>query len=752
MSERRFREMADTAPAMLWVTDERHSCTFLSRAWTEFTGQPLEDGLGHGWIAAVHPDDRDRMQRAFAAAADARATFQLDCRLRSAEGGHRWVIDAGRPRFGADGAFLGYVGSVTDIHERKLAEDALRRTEAILQHAGAMARLGAWWIDAIDEQDLLASPLHWSDEVFRIFGYEPGEVEVSNALFFEHVHADDRQRVTDAVARAMASRRPYVVEHRILRRGGSEGIVLEYGSFEVDSAGRPARLVGAVQDVTEHRGAVEALRQSERDLNRAQAVACTGSWRLDVRRNELLWSDETHRLFNIPKGTLLTYEAFLSRIHPDDRALVDARWQAALRGEPYEVEHRIIVRDEVKWVRERAELEVDANGDLQGGFGTVQDITEAKRLHEALRSANERLLDADRRKDEFLAMLSHELRNPLAPIRNSIHVLRHGTRGAEQAQRAQDVIERQSEHLTRLVDDLLDVTRIARGKIELRRSRIELRDLVEGAADDFRSVMDERGVAFHTVLSPVEIWADADATRLAQVVGNLLHNAAKYTRRGDEVTLSLRADAGGAEIRVADTGVGIDPGLLPLVFEPFVQGDRTLARTEGGLGLGLALVKSITELHGGSVGAESAGRGHGTEFVVRLPLAAQSVGEAPHARRARETTPRRVLVVDDNRDSAESLAQVVEMLGHAAEVAYDAPSALALARANPPNVVVCDIGLPGMSGYEVAKALRAQGGAMQLIALSGYARPEDVAKALEAGFDTHVSKPCDLSEIERLLS
>jgi len=365
----------------------------------------------------------------------------------------------------------------------------------------------------------------------------------------------------------------------------------------------------------------------------------------------------------------------------------------------------------------------------------------------------EALRDASRRKDEFLGMLSHELRNPLAPIRNSVYILERADPTTEQATRARTVIKRQTEHLTRLVDDLLDVTRIARGKIELRRSRVDLGEVVLRAADDFRLMMEARGVAFRTALPEARVCSDADATRIAQVLGNLLHNAAKFTSAGDEVTLSVRAAGGEAEIRVRDTGAGIDPALLPHIFDAFVQGERTLARAEGGLGLGLALVKGISELHGGNVHAESGGIGKGAEFVVRLPLAHAVVAEDRQPAEALRTNrARRVLVVDDNADAAESLADVVKMLGHAVEVAYDGPSAVERARANPPDIVLCDLGLPGMSGYEVAKALRVGADGMQLFAVSGYAQPEDVKKAVEAGFDGHVAKPCDLAVIERLLA
>jgi PAS domain S-box-containing protein len=370
-------------------------------------------------------------------------------------------------------------------------------------------------------------------------------------------------------------------------------------------------------------------------------------------------------------------------------------------------------------------------------------------LHESARI----LRDADRRKDEFLGMLSHELRNPLAPIRNSVYILKRAQPDGEQARRAREIIERQAEHLTRLVDDLLDVTRIARGKIELRPSRLDLREVVLRAADDFRVMMEERGVAFHTELPAEGIVANADATRLTQVIGNLLHNAGKFTRPGDRVTLSLRSVEGGAEIRVRDTGAGIDPEVMPHVFDPFFQGQHTLARSEGGLGLGLALVKGITEMHGGTVGVESGGRGRGAEFVIRLPRVEREAARPDARPIPKGDAARRVLVVDDNRDAADSLAEIVAMLGHVAEVAYDGPGAIAKARATAPDVVLCDIGLPGMSGYEVARTLRAiaRGGVL-LVAVTGYAQPEDLQRAAESGFDRHLAKPVSPEEIGRLLA
>jgi signal transduction histidine kinase len=404
----------------------------------------------------------------------------------------------------------------------------------------------------------------------------------------------------------------------------------------------------------------------------------------------------------------------------------------------------------------------DADGKVRYGFITIRDITEQvhaerqrDRAHAELRDANERLREADRRKDEFLAMLAHELRNPLAPLRNSSYILRHAAPTSEQASRSRDVIERQTSHLTRLVDDLLDVTRIARAKIELRRERVDLRTVVARSADDIRFKMDREGIALRVALPDAAVWVDADPTRVAQVVGNLLENASKFTPRGGEVVVSVTAEVRDAAVRVRDTGVGIEAALLARVFEPFVQADRSLARTQGGLGLGLALVKGLAELHGGTVEAHSGGSGHGAEFVVRLPRAAPA--PAPRDRAAHGAPSnggRRVLVVDDNRDAAESLADIVRMLGHTAEVAFDGRAAVEQAGASAFDVVLCDIGLPGLDGFEVARRLRADPFLHRpcLVALSGYAGPDDLERSRRAGFVRHLAKPPDIAALERTLS
>jgi signal transduction histidine kinase len=398
----------------------------------------------------------------------------------------------------------------------------------------------------------------------------------------------------------------------------------------------------------------------------------------------------------------------------------------------------------------RKEL-VSANADLLAARDSLTRANEALETRVAERTAA--LQAADRRKDEFLAVLSHELRNPLAPIRNSIYILNHFDPGSDQARHARDIIERQTNHIARLVDDLLDVTRIARGKIELRRERADLAEMVRRSIQDYASVFEQCGIELTAELPDQPVMVDADATRIEQMVGNLLQNAARFTPAQGRASLSLRVVDDQAEVRVSDSGAGIPPELLPALFEPFMQAKQSLARTEGGLGLGLALVKGIAELHGGSVRAESGGLGKGSTFTVRLPITApvEQPRAAPGEPAARAQRPRTILVVDDNNDAADTLAQLVTLFGHTAQVAYDGTTALAKARASPPDVMLCDLGLPGITGYDIARTLRAEGNRTRLIAVSGYAQPEDSARALEAGFERHIAKPIDPDTMRELL-
>jgi len=383
----------------------------------------------------------------------------------------------------------------------------------------------------------------------------------------------------------------------------------------------------------------------------------------------------------------------------------------------------------------------------------AQAFQHERAAREAADRALEQLREADRRKDEFLAMLSHELRNPLTPIRNSLYLLARAGPVTERGARAREIIERQVLHLSRLVDDLLDVTRISRGKIQVHRAAVELKKLVARTAEDHRGAFDQARVALAVHAEGGPAWVHADATRLAQAIGNVLSNAAKFTPEGGHVEVRVEADDENAFVRVRDDGIGIDDSMLPHVFDVFAQADRSLARTRGGLGLGLSLVKGLVELHGGAVSASSDGPGMGAEFTVSLPLAARPERDAPASARPEVSGGRRVLIIEDNHDAADTLREALETFGHQVQVAYDGVDGLEKAHAATPEVVLCDIGLPSINGYEVARRFRADPElrSSALIALSGYASGDDQRRAAQAGFDLHIAKPPTLEQLQEAI-
>jgi two-component system CheB/CheR fusion protein len=382
-----------------------------------------------------------------------------------------------------------------------------------------------------------------------------------------------------------------------------------------------------------------------------------------------------------------------------------------------------------------------------------EDITEQKAREERLASTEQALRDLDRRKDDFLAVLSHELRNPLAPIRNGLYILERAAPGSEQSKKAHAIIDRQVTHMTRLIEDLLDVTRITRGKIELHCERLELGDLVRRTMDDQRAGFESSGIALESRFDPGLFWVNADSTRIVQALSNLLGNAEKFTPRGGSVIVKLQREGALVLLGVRDNGAGIAPELLAHLFEPFAQAPQTMDRNRGGLGLGLVMVKGLIELHGGTVRIASDGPGCGTELIVSLPLDTAPAWKLP-ATALPAALSRRVLLVEDSLDSAESLMSVLECMGHDVRVAHDGVAALVLARDFRPEIVICDLGLPEMDGYDVARAFRADEGlrSAHLIALSGYARPEDLERASEAGFDEHVAKPASPDALARLIA
>lgn len=418
----------------------------------------------------------------------------------------------------------------------------------------------------------------------------------------------------------------------------------------------------------------------------------------------------------------------------------------------------------------------EADAQTQGNGGMAERVVELARLNTGLdfaitdavesfveererrlaemRDQATMLRELDRRKSEFLAVLSHELRNPLTPIRNSLFILDHAAPGSEQAERAKSVLLRQTEHLSKLVEELLEMTRISRGKVEIQRETLDVRNVVRLACDDHRTWFEHHQIELRFDDPARPAWTNADPHRLAQVLGNLLQNAAKFTPPGGRVVVSLSVANPDVEIRVRDTGIGLEARDLERVFEPFVQVENTLARTHGGLGLGLALVKGVVAMHSGRVWAMSDGLGHGCEIIVALPLVLPPASESEERSVVTTTPATFILLIEDNVDAARTLADLLELSGHRVSLAYDGATGIQMALELKPDVVLCDIGLPDVNGYDVARTLRADQSlrSTRLVAVTGYAQYADKQKAIDAGFDAHLTKPPDLDKLKKLLA
>lgn len=514
--------------------------------------------------------------------------------------------------------------------------------------------------------------------------------------------------------------------------------------------GRPLLLLGVGIDITERR--------------RAEEIAMEGEARFRVMADgmpQLAWMAR-------PDGWIYWYNKRwyqYTGTTPDDMEgwgwqsvhdpavlpSVLQRWKRSIAtGEPFEMVFPLRGADEkLRPFLTRVLPLKDANGRVIHWFGTNTDITAQREAEEALRQA-------DRRKDEFLATLAHELRNPLAPIRTAVELMGRMQPLPEGVERARAILERQSRHLTRLVDDLLETSRITQGKVRLQKERVSILDALNDALEAVGPAMQAARHELSLNLPEDALPADADGTRLAQVFLNLLNNAVKFTPPGGHIRLGAKRERDEAVVWVRDTGIGISAEQLPKIFDMFSQASPALDRSQTGLGIGLALVRGLVSLHGGTIEARSAGVGKGSEFVVRLPLADAAVPAAVPAasqRPAAACEPKRVLVIDDNRDAATSLRLLLEMLGHHVREAHDGVEGIHAAGDFRPDLVLLDIGMPRMNGYEAAREIRRQanGSALKIVAMTGWGQEADKQRAREAGFDVHLTKPIDPRIVESLL-
>jgi PAS domain S-box-containing protein len=649
------------------------------------------------------------------------------------------IDDSGAPIRDADGLLVGVVLVFRDVREQRRAEVALRESEERFRLLVGGVRDYAIFMIAPD-----GTVVSWNAGAERIKGYRADEIIGQHFSRF-YTPEDVGRRAPQQLLEAATREGRAETEGWRVRKDGSRFLAHVLITALRDPQGTLRGFAKITRDVTEAKE-LEAVRESEAHFRQLAESMPQVVW---TARPDGTIDYVNERIREYP-GTLRQPDGawrWEPTLHPEDLPATVRAWADAFRtGREFEITHRFRLADgSYRWHLSRGVPVRDARGIAVKWLGTSTDIHAQKQAEEELREASQR-------KSEFMAMLSHELRNPLAPIRNSLYVLERAAPGGQQARRAQEVIDRQTRQLTRLVEDLLDTTRITRGKIRLQVERLELCELVRRTADDHRDDFERGGIALE-VTSCTPLIIDGDPARLSQAIGNLLANAVKFTPPGGRVALSVSAEASAAVVDVKDDGAGIAPSMLDSIFDPFTQGEQSLARTQGGLGLGLAITRGVAEMHGGTVKAQGEGPGKGARFELRLPLPLRpqlTVAAPPAVARA----ARRVLVIEDNPDAASSLKDSLELNGHVVEVANDGPEGIAKAHASRPDVVLCDIGLPGIDGYEVARRMRAapELRSVALVALTGYASSEDVERALAAGFSRHLAKPPDLEQLERALA
>ncbi|MGF6272431.1 PAS domain S-box-containing protein [Massilia sp. UYP11] len=639
--------------------------------------------------------------------------------------------------------------------ERRRAETELEQTRSRLERIVEAAELGIWsW-------DIVADRLRADARMAALFGV-PRErrLDAPLATYLAAFHPDDIAPTIALINSAIDGGGAYAATYRIRAAAGGWRWMIARGHVEYDDDGAPCEVHGVVMDATRQREAEQQLRATEERYRTVFDSIDEGLCVIDM----------------IYDGDGQPCDYLFVEANPafvKHTGLVDAVGKTIRQLVPTHEQHWFEIYGRVAQTGEAVRFENEARGldrwydvhatrlgppELRRVAVLFTDITERRRSEAALRRMAADLSEANRLKTEFLATLAHELRNPLAPIRSGLQFIRRSPDDREAVGRVHGIMERQLDHLVNLVDDLLDVARITRGQVELRRERVDLATVLAAAVETSMPLIEAARHGFELRLPDEALVLEADPTRLTQVVSNLLNNAARYTPKGGRIALEARRDGEQAVVTVTDNGIGIAPEALEDVFRMFTQVGQAQQAGSGGLGIGLSLVRSLVELHGGSVSAASAGVNAGSAFTIRLPLVADAALpalEAGATGTALEAAPpgRSVLVVDDNRDAADTLAALLNMMGHRAPVANDGRQALRMLPSLMPDVVFLDLGMPGMSGYEVAAAIRqdARLAGIRLVALTGWGGEADRARTRAAGFDEHLTKPATVEAIEQVL-
>ena len=752
---RRHRIAMQVAKIGTWTRDMRTGAVEWSPELAELFGLSADETprTSEQFLALVHPDDRARFSAEVANAVRTRSDYHFDFRYRHSSGEYRWMAGRGRGFYDAAGQIVELTGVGIDITEQQQAREVSDDRASLLRQIGDNLPHGALY-QVVANTDGGRRFVYWSAGIEQLIGVSAQDALDDPTKLYRLIHPDDLALVGAAEQRSLEQMAMFDETIRI--RHARTGV---WRWVHLRSAPRrlaDGRVVwdGIYGDVTDQKNIGEALRHSLERLDLAQQAGHIGVFDWNVQTGTVIWSDEELRIFGLAPGTFEgTIEAWSQRVLPQDRVPMEQAMRAAMeRREPQLVfSFRIMTpAGAIRSIEGAARFSYAPDGKPLRMVGVNIDVTDRREAENALRAA-------DQRKNEFLAMLSHELRNPLAAISNALELANTGTLDPATVEWSNIVMRRQVNHLAHLVDDLLDVTRITSGKIHLRRRRLDFADVLDSSIGGLRLLFTERRQELIRSYQRGSMPVDGDPTRLEQVVVNLLTNAAKYTPRSGKIWVTAERQNGTILLSIRDNGVGIPPENIGEMFELFSQGRRSIARSEGGLGLGLTISRTLVEMHGGTISARSAGESQGSEFIVRLPAAEGEVVSTPEggvdAQNGDRPSTRRLLVVDDHVDTAQSLARLLRNRGNIVEIVHDGDAAIVAAKAFQPDVVLLDLGLPGMDGYSVAQHLRRDQDLPRptIIAISGYGQEEDRRRSAEVGIDHHLVKPVSFTQLEAML-
>ena len=792
-SEEKLRLLADTIPQLAWMARPDGHIFWYNRRWYEYTGTTLEQMEGWGWQSVHDPNILPKVVERWNRSITTGEPFDMVFPLKAADGQYHPFLTRINPLRDETGSILYWFGTNTDITELRQTREALAVSEERLRLALDAGRMGVW------DWNIRTGELKWSDSLEPLHGLAPGTFGGTFDHFQQLIHSDDREIVNAAIQQALASSGEFYIEFRNVWSNGGIHWIAGSGKVFPGDDGQPLRMIGIGLDVTQRKRAEQTARfladasaalavlvdfNSTLQKVASLAVPSFADWvtvdlaepdgslrrvsvsHIDPAKVQL--AHEVHRRFppdpTAPQGVWSILRTGQSEIVPEitDELLVQSTKEVELLSIMRELGLKSYIGVPLK-VRGNT-LGVITFINAESGhqydrtdLAVAEDL--ASRAAIAIENAQlyRELRQDDQRKDEFLATLAHELRNPLAPIRNGLEVLKLAGGGGEMVNEARTMMERQLGQMVRLVDDLLDVSRITRNKLELRKERVTLASILHSAVETSRPLMEQSGHTFSLTLPPTPVYLDADLTRLAQVFSNLLNNSAKYTMPGGRISLTGEVVKGEAVLRVQDNGMGIPSDALSRIFEMFSQVDRNMERAQGGLGIGLTLVRRLVELHDGTIEAHSEGPGRGSEFVVRLPVLKEWCQPSNISASDQGVTVglrQRILVVDDNHDSAMSLGMMLKLMNNEIQTAHDGLAAVKAAEEFRPDLILLDIGLPKLNGYDACRRIREQpwSKGMVIAALTGWGQDEDRRRSQEAGFDYHLVKPVDMAEINRLLA